>query len=199
MVMYMKMASSLIVVALAVVLMSAPLFANAQADNALEATIRAAITSDSRTAQMSGEEIDQMVAALTQEASEQGITAQDIKWRPQEFAFTAVPEEEATDTSCGVFPVFFCEMGAAFGLDGSDVAIPIMLGITAGLLLFVIGAILHHRHGHHPVIGKLEHTVPSNPAPFAPPPRPQQSTPPSRTPLPRTSPPPPQGTGGPAS
>lgn len=146
------------------ILVSLPLALFAQTDPELESTVRAAIMSDSRAAQMSEEEIEQMVAVLVQSASEQGVSASDIEWRPQETVFVA-EEEAVVDDSCGIFPAFFCALSAAFGLDGSDMAIPIMLGITAGILLFVIGAILLHRHGRHPIVGKFANAVPSNPSP----------------------------------
>lgn len=114
------------------------------------ATIRTAILSDPRTAQMTEAEINQMVSALAQGAEEQGVTSYDITWRPQEFS-----EETSAQATCGPLPAFFCMLTAAFGLDGSDVAIPFMLMVTSGILLFVIGAMLHHRYGQHPVVGKL--------------------------------------------
>jgi len=118
-----------------------------EADAELHATIRAAILSDPRTAEMSEAEIEAMVAALSEEATAQGVTAYDIVWRPQ--------TEEEGAASCNSMPQFFCTLNEAFGFDGSDIAIPIGLGITAAVLLFVIGSILLHRHGHHPVAGNL--------------------------------------------
>lgn len=138
----------------------------------LEVTIRAALLTDPRTAQMSEEEIDEMVAALAEGAQEQGITPHDITWRPQPPITT-----EGEDAPC-MMPAFFCTLGAAFGLDGSDVTMPIVLGIVSGILLFVIGALLHHRYGHHPVAGKIEaggstqNLAPRSPVPPSTPPSP---------------------------
>ena len=128
-----------------IILLLAPLALSAQTEGELQATIRAAILSDPRTATMSEAEVDAMVAALAQEASAQGMTSQDILWQPQE-------EGAAGQTvSCGIL----CMLTNAFGFDGSDVTIPIALGICAALLLFVIGSLLHHHYGRHPVVGAL--------------------------------------------
>jgi len=115
----------------------------------LQATIRAAILSDPRTAAMSEAEIDAMVAALAQEAAAQSVTSQDIMWRPQEEGgFTS----EIGLGSCNML----CKLTNAFGFDGSDVTIPIGLGVSSALLLFLIGSLLHHQYGRHPVAGPLQ-------------------------------------------
>lgn len=142
------------------VLVNLPLTVGAQTNAGLEATIRAAILTDPRTAGMSESDIDALVLALVQGAEAQGVSANDIEWQPQ----GPVLVEEVAEGSCGIMPVFFCMLSGAFGLDGSDVTIPILLGICAGILIFVIGAMLHHRYGHHPVIGKLAAAPPSNPS-----------------------------------
>jgi hypothetical protein len=126
--------------------------ASAATEADLSATIRAAVLSDPRSQSMTEAEIDALVAALAQEAEGQGVSTHDILWRPQEIS-QPVPQEGVA--TCN----FLCMLNQAFGLDGSDVAIPIGLGITAGILLFVIGSILHHRFGHHPVAGDLKVNV----------------------------------------
>lgn len=136
------------------VLLAFPIVVLAQTDAELEATIRSAILSDPRTADMTEAEIDAIVAALAEEAGAQGVTSYDILWQPQEETLATV-EPVAT---CNL-PEFFCTLNAALGLDGSDIAIPIGLGVTAALLLFVIGSILHHRHGRHPLAGDLKATT----------------------------------------
>ena len=130
-------------------LLLAPLTLIAQTDGELEASIRAAILSDPRTAAMSEAQVNAMVVALAQEAATQGVTSQDIMWRPQEVS------PEVIEERCGGMPTFFCALSEAFGFDGSDVTIPIGLGICAGLLLFLIGSILHHQYGRHPLAGSL--------------------------------------------
>ena len=115
-------------------------------DPELYATIEAAIRSDPRAAQMSEDEVHMMVDALSEEAEAQGVTSAEILWRPQES-----PEYAAR---CGSLPDFFCALNEALGFNGSDLKIPIGLGISSALLLFLIGMILHY-HGHHPVAGAI--------------------------------------------
>jgi len=145
----------------ALVSLSVPLISSAQASDDLSATIRTAILSDPRTAEMSEAEIEHMVAALAQSAEEQGVSSYDIAWRPQEPAMM----EEVVPVSCGSMPEFFCMLTAAFGLDGSDVAIPFALMVTSAILLFVIGSLLHHRYGRHPVRGAMPPVVPQSAPP----------------------------------
>jgi len=132
--------------------------AAAQENADLQSTIRAAILSDPRSSQMSEEEIDAMVVALAEEAEVQGVTSEDIMWRPQDPASF----EEAGDSSgeaCG-YAAFLCALNDAFGFSGSPLIIPLLLGITSALLLFVLGSILLHTHGHHPVRGSISSPTP---------------------------------------
>ena len=134
-------------VALLVLALALPVVMHAQTQDDLRATVRAAILTDPRTAALSETDIEVMVAALTEEAAAQGITSEDITWRPQ--------EEGETDAACGNLPSFFCTLNQAFGFDGSDTAIPIGLAVSSALLLFLIGSILLHQHGRHPIAGQL--------------------------------------------
>ena len=134
-------------VALLVLALALPVVMHAQTQDDLRATVRAAILTDPRTAELSETDIEVMVAALTEEAAAQGITSEDLTWRPQ--------EEGAPDAACGAMPSFFCTLNQAFGFDGSDLAIPIGLVVSSALLLFLIGSLLLHQHGRHPVAGPL--------------------------------------------
>lgn len=127
--------------------------AAAQENADLQSTIRAAILSDPRSSQMSEEEIDAMVAALAEEAQAQGVTSEDILWRPQDPASFEEAGDSSTE-SCG-YASFLCALNDAFGFSGSPLIIPLLLGICSALLLFVLGSILLHSHGHHPVRGSL--------------------------------------------
>ena len=135
-------------VALLVLALATPVVIHAQAQDDLRATVRAAILTDPRTAELSETDIEVMVAALTEGAAAQGITSEDIAWRPQE-------EGDTTSAACGSMPAFFCTLNQAFGFDGSDTAIPIGLAVSSALLLFLIGSILLHQHGRHPIAGQL--------------------------------------------
>src|SRR3989344_6096780 len=103
----MRVSRTAVAISLALLLL-APLTLTAQTGE-LEDTIRAAILSDPRTAAMSEAEIDAMVAALAQEAATQGVTSQDIAWRPQEEGAPTSGE-----TQCGIM----CALTNAFGFDG---------------------------------------------------------------------------------
>ena len=135
-------------IALIVLALAIPIVIRAQVEDDLRATVRAAILSDPRTAELSEADIETMVVALTEEATVQGITSADIVWRPQEVGETSV-------AVCGNLPAFFCTLNQAFGFDGSDVAIPIGLVVSSALLIFLIGSILLHQHGQHPIAGPL--------------------------------------------
>ncbi len=125
-----------------------PFVARAQSSDAdLNATIRAAITSDPRSQGMTEAQLEALVVALTKQASEQGVTAQDIQWRPLSAEDFAASNAGTTNT-CSGLPAFFCSIDEAFGLSGPYGFIAITLGLTSAVLLFVIGMFLH-RHGHH--------------------------------------------------
>ncbi|MBI2612255.1 hypothetical protein HYW59_00350 [Candidatus Kaiserbacteria bacterium] len=136
-----------------ILLMGFVTLAFAQDSTDLQATIRAAILSDPRSSGMTEEEIDAMVAALASEAEMQGVTSQDIMWRPQDPAsFDEVGS--GSGETCG-YSAFLCALNDAFGFSGSPLIIPLLLGVCSALLLFVLGSILLHTHGHHPVRGSL--------------------------------------------
>jgi hypothetical protein len=113
-----------------------PLFARAQTD--LQSTIRAAIVSDPRSAQMSSAQVDAMVAALSQSAQKQGMTPADIMWRPQ------TPETRPLADTCGPYPAFLCLLNTSFGLSGPDDMIPLWLAICSLLFLLVNALLRHH-------------------------------------------------------
>lgn len=122
-----------------------PLLASAQSTD-LQTSVRAALASDPRTNSMSEAQIDAMVAALSQGAAQQGMTAQDISWKP-------IPTQGgaalATQGNCGGFPSYLCSMSEAFGFTGPDSIFAIWLGVSALLLMFIIGTLLEYRHFRH--------------------------------------------------
>lgn len=115
-----------------------------EGDPALRETIRSAILSDPRSASMTPTEVDAMVAALTRQAESVGMTAEDIVWRPVEEQ-SGSAQGNAQGTPC---EGFLCSLNNAFGFDGSDYTIPVMLGASALMLIFIIAAILEYRHIH---------------------------------------------------
>jgi len=144
----MKVSSSLHVLvagfaAIAFLLM-APLATYGQAtasSSDLRATVEAALLSDPRSNDMTSAQFQAMVDALTKQTQRQGMTAQNIGWRPQ-------AQPGAAEAACGSLPSFFCNLSTAFGFAGGNPLIPIALGASAMGLLFVIGMFLHRR-GHH--------------------------------------------------
>lgn len=131
----------------AIIVMSFSLFGTAGAqtpEEHLSATIRAAILSDPRSQGMTPEEVDTMTAALTRQAQSVGMTAQDIVWRPTIAGSTGM--QESAQPVCDDF---LCNLNNAFGFDGSNYTIPIWLGISSLLLIFLIATVLEYRHLHH--------------------------------------------------
>lgn len=125
----------------------------AQSDAELQATIREAILSDPRAAEMSEADIDVMVAGLAEEAAAQNLSVSDITWRPQEVPVTdaASQDEEACPYARAL-----CALNDAFGFSEFPFLMPLLFAITSAILLFVIGSILLHHHGHHPFAGNLQ-------------------------------------------
>jgi len=142
-----RMLVSVLVIALALLAVFLPYAVSAQTESELNIAIRAALMSDPRTAELSESQIDSMVVILAGEAERQGLTAQDITWRP-----AVVPMAQTVDGAapigCGAMPQFFCNLNHAFGFDGSDLAIPIGLGITSGLLILILGVMIERHYAH---------------------------------------------------
>ncbi len=112
----------------------------------LRATIRAELLSDPRTSSLSEIQIETLVDLLAQEAEKQGITSQDIQWRPQnneQFVETGSAASEGVGCAGG----FLCIMTEAFGFIGYDVTIPFFLGMSSMGLIWILAEMIHrHRH-----------------------------------------------------
>jgi hypothetical protein len=133
----------------------APAITLAQAD--LQSTIRAQILQDPRTASMSQVQIDALVSALSQSAQQQGLTPQDITWRP-------TGEQPVAPTNfCAPYPQYLCVMSAAFGFIGGDYIIPLWLAVLS--LLFLLTNALHK---HHERVNAFVKTTTVPPAPIPP-------------------------------
>ena len=132
-----------LIVALLVASTALSSMAYAQESSAeLEATIRGALLSDPRTAGLSEAQVDAMVSLLAQEAQNQGVTSQDIQWRPQQYEDTGASMGE---DYCGATPAFLCAFSLAFGFAGTDPTIPFTLGLASMGLIWVLAEMLH-RH-----------------------------------------------------
>lgn len=115
-----------------------PLLAHAQED--MRFLIEAAVRGDSHAAGLSDAQVNALVDELVAEAARQGMTAEDMVWRPTPAAFAATGY-----SSCGAV----CTFGRTFGLDDSTAFLMIWLGVSALTLLFLIGAMLEYRHFRH--------------------------------------------------
>jgi hypothetical protein len=117
-------------------ILALPLMAGAQTVSLSDA-IRTEIMKDPRSSSIPSAQIDLMVASLAQAASQQGVNASDIAWRPAE----AKAEGSA---SCD----FLCQINAIFGFGGNDYTIPLGLGLTSAFLILFISLMLHRHHKH---------------------------------------------------
>jgi len=120
---------------------------NTQSD--LRATIRAELLSDPRTSSLSEAQIDALVNLLANEAEKQGITSQDIQWRPQSserFVATESAAPQAPECAGG----FLCTMTEAFGFIGADTTIPFTLGAASMGLVWILAEMIHRRR--HPYV-----------------------------------------------
>lgn len=125
------------------VCMAAPQVTSAQESTGeLRATIRGAIMSDPRTAGLSETQINTLVDLLAQEAQKQGVTAQDIQWRP-EGTERFVTGESTPPTQCT--GGFLCLMSEAFGFIGPDTTIPFTLGAASMGLVWILAEMIHRR------------------------------------------------------
>jgi hypothetical protein len=114
-------------------------FAQTQPD--LQSTIRAAIAADPRAQGMSQAQIDAMVGALSQKAQNQGLTPNDITWRP----VSNTPAAQQVAISCGAFPTIFCTLSYSLGFIGNDSTIPVWL-FVASLLMITIIMLMRRQH-----------------------------------------------------
>ena len=118
----------------------APLLVVAQSD--LRSEIRAELLSDPRTSGLSSAQIDAMVDLLAEEAQRQGMTVEDIHWRPQ--TFSSGQNGVAQENSCAA-SAFLCMFNEAFGFAGNDPTIPFVLGAGSMGLVWIIAEKLHRR------------------------------------------------------
>lgn len=115
----------------------------------LRATIQAQLLSDPRTSSLSQAQIDTLVGLLAEEAQKQGITSQDIQWRPQNNEqFVAVESAASEQVVCT--GGLLCIMSESFGFIGYDTTIPFFLGMSSMGLIWILAEMIH-RH-RHPVI-----------------------------------------------
>ena len=132
-------------------LVSVPFFVSAQnASSDLRATIRAELLSDPRTSSLSEAQIDALVGLLADEAEKQGITSQDIQWRPESSERFVATESAAPQEAAECGGGFLCTMSEAFGFVGADATIPFTLGAASMGLVWILAEMIHRRR--HPYV-----------------------------------------------
>ena len=130
---------------------SVPFFVSAQnASSDLRATIRAELLSDPRTSSLSEAQIDALVGLLADEAEKQGITSQDIQWRPESSERFVATESAAPQEAAECGGGFLCTMSEAFGFVGADTTIPFTLGAASMALVWLLAEMMHRRR--HPYV-----------------------------------------------
>ena len=132
-------------------LVSVPFLVSAQnASSDLRATIRAELLSDPRTSSLSEAQIDALVGLLADEAEKQGITSQDIQWRPESSERFVATESAAPQEAAECGGGFLCTMSEAFGFVGADTTIPFTLGAASMALVWLLAEMIHRRR--HPYV-----------------------------------------------
>jgi len=138
----------------------APLFINAQAtsQSALDATIRAAIMQDPRSASLTSVQIDEMVTALSAKAQTQGLTAQSIAYRLGTPGIVVPGTMSATPTAtdpCSLST--WCTVGNYLGSGLARNAVYAAFWVLSLILIIVVWHMRKNPHltGAHdtPVIG----------------------------------------------
>lgn len=125
---------------LALLILPVALHAQTSSLDQLRATIKAEITADPRSQNMTPAQINALVDSLTTQAAKQGLTTSQLTYRPQ------VPGESASTLSyCSSFS---CSLGQAFGLDGSIPFIPIALIVLAVLFIAIYSLMREFGHPH---------------------------------------------------
>jgi hypothetical protein len=145
--MYMAARATGVALLLAVALL-VPALSHAQSaqQDSLRAAIRAAITTDPRSAGMSQAQLDSIVNALSAQAAKRGVTAGDITWRPYSAdSVTSVPPQTP---SCWGFPGVFCTLNAAYGFSSNDLWMPLVLFAAAAAFFVIVALMRHHGHPH---------------------------------------------------
>lgn len=123
---------ALLAAALFVLACSFGLASGQEGDAQLRDTIRGAILMDPRSHSMTPEELESLVAALTREAEADGLTSDDVLWRPTGEAVGSAQVPPCDN--------FLCQLNRAFGFDGSDYTIPIWLAACSLALIFIFAA-----------------------------------------------------------
>lgn len=138
-----------------------PLFVHAQAQTQddLHAAIMTELLRDPRTANIPPDQLQALVDALAVQAQAQDVSAQDIRWHPQDVTGLASQDQAAPyPDDCASGFSSLCSISDAYGFSDESPTIPLVLLATSGLLILLIVRMIRH-HTALPAI------VPTPPAP----------------------------------
>jgi len=156
------------IVVLALALQTTIARAQTPAPSELETTIRQLLLNDPRAASLPQSQFDEMVSALTAAAAAKGLTAAEVSWHPVPISNLTATAAAGTPTVCSQYALL-CRFSSAFGFSGSDLTIPVSLGIASAILLILIWGMIRVSH-------RASSPVPAAPpAPAAPAPPPASS------------------------
>jgi len=120
----------------------------------LRAAIRAELLSDPRVAALTAGQLDSMVNALTNYATKKGLSAHDVAWSPQPATSFTASAGATSEDSCDQSS-FLCRLASAFGFSGTDMTIPIWIGICSAILVLILGAMIEVHRRSSPKIAAL--------------------------------------------
>jgi hypothetical protein len=125
-------------------LMPAMLFAQSSAEE-LRAAIQMSMMDDPRVQEIPPEQLKGLIDQLVAEAQAAHMSSSDILWQPQKAAAASAMSEQRTACPAG-WEGYLCKFEEVFGFTGSSYEIPILILVTAGILLVVIWELIaHHR------------------------------------------------------
>lgn len=155
-------------VVITLVLCALPVGVSAQAtstpdDSELRASIQSALLSDPRTDQLPPEQLNSLITALAADAVAHNIQPTDISYTPR-MASDFGEVTPANDTqSCPIFP---CAFGNAYGFNGGDPSVPILLLASSSALWFIFRRMMRPQHIAH-FLGTATPAAPSSTQPSA--------------------------------
>ncbi len=138
-----------IAAALLSLLLPLSLYAQTSTSTELSTAIRAALLKDPRASSLTSVQLDAMIEALSAQAKSQGVTAQDIAYRPGTLVPLTPVSYAGSSGACTDISAAFCTLGQALGFDNPNKEVPIGLWITSGLLIFIIWHMRRNPHLAH--------------------------------------------------
>ena len=120
----------------------------------LHTSILSTLLTDSRTANMTPNQLTQLVDALANEARNRSLGASDIRAMIRTsipgaaIVLGPAPEAPKVVEECGMFPSL-CFLNDAFGFDGSNFTIVVWFIFALVMVFVFVLKIRHHHHEEH--------------------------------------------------